>query len=122
MNDQAARTQIPVELGMVRRLDAMIAVPGSPLGSYTAVINGATGIARRYGTPDAWAFAERYEVHEAATRGDLVLIEVDDATRQALDNTLRAAQGIVTYTPTYGTAIGWILDVAAAAGYPAPGE
>jgi hypothetical protein len=121
MGDPTARTQIPVELGAVERLDAMIAAPG-PLDSYTAVIDWAADVARERGTPDDWAYAERYEVHEAATRGGLVLIEVDDATRRLLGVVLGLAQGIVTYTPTYGTAIGWLLDVAQSAGWMAPGE
>jgi hypothetical protein len=131
MDDQA-RAQIPVELGMVERLDAIItesiwaaeqqSSAPHPLDSYTAVISWAADVATRHGTPDNWAHAERFEVHQAATRGDLVLIEVDETARRLLGVALGAAQGIVTYVPTYGTAIGWLLDVARSAGHPAPGE
>lgn len=117
MGNRAALTQIPVEMAMVKHLDAMIA--SAPLGSYTDLINWVADTATKRGTPNAWAFAERREVHDAATRGDLVLIEVDESVRRLLDVVLSLAMGIVTYAPTYGTAIAWLLDVAELAG-PSP--
>jgi hypothetical protein len=118
-----------MSLATVRRLDRIVAAarsrggaePGA-LVSYGRIIVWASCVATEYGTVPQWVHACRDEVHAEATAGALVLVDVDSHAVRVLGAALAAAPPIVTYTPTYSTAVGWMLDVAHAVGHPPPGE
>lgn len=119
MDVTGKRVPILVESATLARMDRMIAEHGGThagaLNDYDAVLDYALDLALSEVSPTQFASVMTEANHHAATLGPLALIDVDGYYATALHGALDGAQGTVLYTPTYGTAIGWLLDAAALA-------
>jgi hypothetical protein len=130
MSETRRMTTVLLSPAVVERLDRIIAEvqetgeAGQPwsLDSYGRIVQWASDLACNHGTAEQWTHASREAVHDVANLGTLMLVEIDDTAMRHIEGTLAGAQGVVTYTPTPSTAIWWLLDVARAAGFEAPGE
>lgn len=108
------RATILVEAATVARMDRMVQEHRggfSGVDDYDALLGYAFSMEEE-ATPAETASAMTVRAHRAATLGSPVSIEVDAFYRDQLDKAVSRAQRIVT-APTYGTVIGWLLDVAA---------
>ncbi|WP_431935824.1 hypothetical protein [Micromonospora sp. RP3T] len=123
--DAAGVVQIGLEAATVARLDAIIAAAGlaglAGFANRGEVIGWASERACTFGYGDVWRRVTTAERHEAATRGPVVLVDVAEDVERGLCGAVGAAT-FSTFEPVYATAVAWFLDVAALAGFRAPGE